>query len=330
MSTAPAPRMLVTGASGFVGRALVGELRRRGFGVTAVLRHAGRAGSELSDAQFAIVGEIGPATDWREALSGVDTVMHLAAVAHSGIAEDAATAARYRGLNVEGTRRLAQSAAEAGVRRLVFLSSVKVNGERTTDRPFTESDAPAPEDIYGRSKREAEDILTQIAQETGLEAVVVRSPLVHGPGVAGNLRSLLALCDSPWPLPFGRIDGNRRSLIARANLVDALILCATHPAAAGETFLVRDGTDLSTATLIRSLRRGLGRPARLLPVPAGLLRGAARLAGRGAVPDRLFGSLQVDDTRIRQHLGWQPPVTAEAGLEEMARAFAAGRRGVPL
>lgn len=310
-------RLLVTGASGFVGGALTEELVARGFEVTAATRRP------LSTAARNVaIGEIGPATDWQAALDGVQTVFHLAGVAHSGIADDAAIAARYEAVNVQGSIALARQAAAAGAKRLVFMSSIKVNGERAApDAPYRETDAPAPRDVYGRSKRDAEAALRAIGQETGLEIVVLRSPLVHGPGARGNLASLLRLCDSPWPLPFGALTDNRRSLVARANLIDALALCAAHPAAAGETFLVRDGEDLSTAALVRILRRALGRPERLLPVPVGLINGAARLTGKGALADRLTGSLCVDDGKLRRRLGWRPVVSAEAGLTQMAAAF---------
>ncbi len=311
-------RLLVTGANGFVGGALTEELIARGFDVTAATRRP----ANIAKARPVVIGEIGPATDWRDALAGVQTLFHLAGVAHSGIADDAAIAARYEAVNVQGSIALARQAAAAGVKRLVFMSSIKVNGEQAApDAPYRESDVPAPQDIYGRSKRDAEAALRAIGRETGLEIVVLRSPLVHGPGARGNLANLLALCDSPWPLPFGALTGNRRSLVARANLIDALALAASHPAAAGEIFLLRDGDDLSTAALVRTLRRALGRPERLLPVPAALLAGAARLAGKGALADRLTGSLCVDDGKLRRLLGWRPVVSAEAGLAQMAAAF---------
>ena len=312
-------RVLVTGASGFVGRALVKDLLAAGFQVTAAVRAA--ATVSLPDAVRRVgIGDIGGATDWRDALDGVALIAHLAGIAHTAISDDAAIAARYRAVNVDGTAALAAAAAQAGVTRLLFLSSVKVNGEATTERPFTESDAPAPQDVYGRSKWQAEQALAAIAGQTGPAVTVIRSPLVYGPGVRGNFRSLLRLCDSPLPLPFGAI-ANRRSLIARGNLTSALIAALTHPAAANETFLVRDGEDLSTSDLVRRLRLALGRPPRLLPVPVALMAGTARLFGRSGAADRLFGSLAVDDAKIRAKLGWNPVITTGQALRETATAY---------
>jgi nucleoside-diphosphate-sugar epimerase len=319
-------RVLVTGASGFVGRALVSDLLATGFQVTAALRSA--AAPPWPDAVRTVtVGEIDGTTDWRAALDGVELVAHLAGIAHTTISDDAAIAARYRAVNVEGTAALAAAALRAGVTRVLFLSSIKVNGETTSiDRPFTAADAPAPQDVYGRSKWQAEQALAATARDTGLGFTVIRSPLVYGPGVRGNVRSLLRLCDTPLPLPFGAID-NRRSLIARANLTSAIVAGLTHPAAANETFLVRDGDDLSTAALVRQLRRALNRPPRLVPVSPAVITAAARLAGRRAVAARLLGSLRVDDGKIRERLDWRPPVLATDALTETARAFRTGGPG---
>lgn len=318
-------RVLVTGASGFVGRALVSDLLAAGFDVTAALR--GAAPPSWPDAIRTVnVGEIHGTTDWRAALDGVDLVAHLAGIAHTTIGDDVAIVARYRAVNVEGTAALAAAAVRAGVKRLLFLSSIKVNGEMTrADRPFTATDAPAPQDIYGRSKWQAEQALAATARASGMEFAVIRSPLVYGPGVRGNVRSLLRLCDTPLPLPFGAID-NRRSLIARANLTSAIIAALRHPAAANETFLVRDGDDLSTADLVRQLRRALKRSPRLVPIPPSLIATVARLAGRSTMADRLIGSLCVDDDKIRDRLDWRPPVLTADALAETAVAFHTGRR----
>lgn len=307
--------VLVTGATGFVGRALVPALAERGHAVRSAVR---RAGSGLLGE--VAVGEIGPETDWSAALQGVDVVIHLAARVH--VMQDTAAdpLAAFRRVNTDGTERLARQAAEAGVRRLVLVSSIKVNGERA-ERPFTELDPPRPEDPYGISKAEAEAVLRRVAEEAGLEAVVVRPPLVYGPGVGGNFARLLALVERGLPLPLGAVD-NRRSLVGRCNLVDFLVRCAEHPAAAGETFLVSDGEDLSTAELIRRLARALDRPVRLWPVPPALLYAAGRVTGRTAVVERLCGSLQIDSRKGRERLGWAPPATVE---EELARTAAAWR-----
>lgn len=297
-------RILVTGASGFVGQALCPELRRRGHEVVAASR--------------AEVGDIGPATDWP--LAGIEAVVHLAARVH--VMADAAADpwGEYRRVNVEGTRRLAEQAAGAGVRRLVFLSSIKVNGDDSGERPFTEDDPPDLDDPYGRSKWQAEQALAEVAGASGLEVVTVRPPLVYGPGVKANFLALMRACRRRLPLPLGAV-ANRRSLIGLNNLVDALALCVAHPAAAGRTYLVRDGEDLSTPELIRRLSRALGVAPRLLRVPPALLRLGGRIAGRRAAVERLLGSLVVDDSRIRRELGWVPPVPVDDGLARTARWF---------
>jgi UDP-glucose 4-epimerase len=313
-------RILVTGANGFVGRALVDELLKSGYPVTAAVRDTTAIPPWPDTIRVVTVGDIHGATDWHEALEGVERIVHLAGIAHHPIDDDTATAARYGAVNVDATTALATVAARAGAARLLFLSSVKVNGEATMARPFTEGDAPAPRDIYGRSKWQAEQSLARIAGATGLACTVIRSPLVYGPGVRGNFASLLRLCDTPLPLPLAAIH-NRRSLIARANLVSAILAGLTHPAAANETFLARDGEDLSTTDLVRRLRRALGRPPRLVPLPAVLLAGAARLSGRADLADRLLGSLTVDDSKIRALLNWQPPIGPDQALAETAAAY---------
>lgn len=306
-------RVLVTGADGFVGRALLPALTKAG--------HAARAAVRVPRADSApdavAIGDIGPETDWTAALDGIEAVIHLAARVH--VMRETATDPldQFRRVNVEGTRRLATAAA-AGVRRFVFVSSVKVNGEETAERPFTEADIPLPEDPYGISKWEAEQILGGTA--SGMETVVLRPPLVYGPGVKGNFLSLLKLCNRGWPLPLGAI-GNARSLIYVGNLADALVRAVDHPAAAGETFLVSDGEAVSVPELVRRIAAALDRPARLLPVPPGLLRAGAALIGRPGAAKRLLGSLVVDDQRIRKILAWQPPFTMVEGLRETAAWF---------
>lgn len=297
----------VTGAGGFVGSAVVAGLRARGMAVRALVRGPGAAGTTA-------VGEIGAKTDWSRALDGVTHVIHAAARAH--VMRDRATdpLVAYREVNVAGTRRLAEQAVRAGVHRLVLVSSVKVNGERTAPgSPFTTSHPPAPEDAYGRSKWEAEKALLEATHGTELETVVVRPPLVYGPGMKGNLARLLRWVRLGVPLPFGAV-ANRRSLIALDNLVDVLVCCATHPRAAGETFLVSDGEDLSTAELVRRMGRAVGRPARLLPVPPACLRVVGALIGRGAEIQRLTGSLQVDIGPTCAKLGWRPVIGIDQGL----------------
>jgi nucleoside-diphosphate-sugar epimerase len=229
--------------------------------------------------------------------------------------------AEYRRVNVQGTENLARQAVQAGVRRFVFISSVKVNGEATSPgQPFTPADAPAPQDAYGQSKHEAERALWQVALDTGMEVVVIRPPLVYGPGVKGNFAQMVQWVRRGVPLPLGALD-NRRSLVALDNLVGFIALCADparSPQAANQTFLVADGDDVSTPEMLRRVAHAYGVRARLLPVPVGLMRGAARLLGQAAVADRLFGSLQVDASKARTLLGWTPEVTMQAQLRKMA------------
>jgi nucleoside-diphosphate-sugar epimerase len=303
--------VLVTGASGFVAGALLAELERGGARVRAALRS-----DRPLPVERAVVGDIGPDTDWAAALAGVEVVIHLAAHVHQMHGGDAAA---YHRVNAAGTERLARQAAAAGVRRLVFLSSIKVNGEATQGRPFTEADPPAPVDPYGESKLAAERALARVAGETGLEVVVVRPPLVYGSGVRANFRALMRAVWRGIPLPLGRVD-NRRSLIFRGNLASALGFLAGNADAAGRTFLASDGMDVSTPQLLRGVGQALGRPARLLPVPVPLLRAAARVTSRGDQLSRLIGSLQVDSGALRS-LGWRPPFTLEQGLAETARDF---------
>jgi len=230
----------------------------------------------------------------------------------------------FRRVNVQGTANLARQAAVAGVRRLVFVSSVKVNGEQTAQgSTFTADDACAPEDPYGISKHEAEQALRQIAAETGMEVVIIRPPLVYGPGVKANFAAMVRWLARGVPLPLGAVTHNRRSLVALDNLVDLITLCLTHPAAANQTFMVSDGEDLSTADMLRRMGNALGRPARLLPVPVGVLKLGAQLVGKPDVFQRLCGSLQVDIAKTRELLGWQPPVSVDEGFRRVAQGFRA-------
>ncbi len=226
----------------------------------------------------------------------------------------------YRATNTEATLNLARQAAQAGVKRFVFISSIKVNGEGR-DAPYRETDAAAPEDAYAISKWEAEQGLRQIARETGLEVVILRPPLVYGPGVKANFQRLLQMVRRGWPLPLGAIH-NRRSLLYLGNFVDAIRLCVEHPAAAGQTFLLDDGEPVSTPELIRAVARAMGRPARLLAVPVGVLEFAGALLGKRAAVARLTGSLWVDSSAIRSRLGWTPPFSMEAGLAATVAASA--------
>lgn len=311
--------LLITGANGFVGSALRHEAISRGLQLRTVQRGPAPA-QEGSESQA--VGAIHAQTPWAKALQGVHTVIHTAARVH--VMSDTATdpLAAFRETNTAGTLHLARQSAACGVRRLVFVSSVKVNGESTTiGHPFTHTDTPAPQDPYGISKLEAEQGLRAIAADTGLEVVIVRPPLVYGPGVKANFASLMRVLQRGMPLPLGAITDNRRSLVALGNLVDLLLTCADHPAAAHQTFLVSDGEDLSTTALLRRMGQALGHPARLLPVPPVLLRWGAASLGKGDVAQRLLGNLQVDIGHTRQTLDWTPPISVDEGL----RRAAAGR-----
>jgi nucleoside-diphosphate-sugar epimerase len=307
--------VLVTGANGFVGRALCTEAVRCGLHV----RGAVRSVCELPvGAEPAIVGAIGSETSWADALRGVDVVIHLAARVHvmSDIVAD--PLAEFRLVNTAGTEHLARFATANGVKRLVYVSSIKVNGEATYgDKKFTVADVPAPQDPYGVSKWEAEQVLRRIADETGLEVVIVRPPLVYGPGVKGNFAQMLGVVAKRIPLPFASIH-NRRSLIYVGNLTDALITCATHPAAAGQTYLVCDGEDISTPDLLRQLAGGMGIPSRLFHCPSVLLKLAGKLAGKSQQLERLLGSLRVDGDKMRADLNWTPPYTLRQGLQMTA------------
>jgi len=305
---------MVTGATGFLGRALVRELASQGALVRGVVRVPAGASNPGPGVSYYQAEDIDGNTRWQEPLAGVEVVVHCAARVHVMHDDAASPLAAFRVVNRDGTLNLARQAAEAGVRRFVFISSVKVNGEQTDDRgPFGVDEPPAPEDAYGISKREAEDGLRELAKETGMEVVIIRPPLVYGPGVKGNFRSLLKLARLPVPLPFGAID-NRRSLVYVGNLVDFICVASEHPSAANQTFLVSDGDDVSTTRLLQLMRTALGRRPLLMPVPPALFRAAGALTGKRSLVQRLCGSLQVDIARARRLLGWQPPFTMQQGL----------------
>jgi len=299
-------RVLVTGATGFVGRALCSQLSATGQVVIPAVRHKAGLPNEV------VVGDIGPSTDWRMALQRCSAVVHLAARVHMMREDMEKSLALYREINTEATLNLARQAVQASVKRFIFISTIKVNGEGR-DEPYHEADAAAPEDAYAISKWEAEQGLHRIAEETGLEVVILRPPLVYGPRVKANFLRLLRTVECGWPLPLGAIR-NRRSLLYLGNFVDAIRLCIEHPAAAGQTFLLDDGEAVSTPELIRALAQAIGRPARLLAVPVGVLKRAGALLGKRAAVDRLTGSLYVDSSLIRSRLGWAPPHSMAEGL----------------
>ncbi len=283
-----------------------------GLVLRAAVRHD--TASLPQDVDTVYVGDCGPDTDWTAALAGVTVVVHAAARVHEMRDTAADSLATYRRVNTDGTLNLGRQAAAAGVRRFIFLSTIKVNGERTLpDCPFTAGDAPAPADPYAISKLEAETGLRRIADGSGMEVVILRLPMVYGPGVKGNFARLLRAVVKGGVLPFGAVD-NRRSLVGIDNLVDLITVCIDHPAVAGQTLLVSDGEDLSTSELIRHIAASLHRPARLIPVPVPLLRLGAMLVGRREDIDRLTDSLQIDIRGTCELLGWTPPVGIHDGL----------------
>ncbi|CAE6812034.1 N-acetyl-alpha-D-glucosaminyl-diphospho-ditrans, octacis-undecaprenol 4-epimerase [Paraburkholderia domus] len=304
--------VLVTGASGFVGRRLCKELADQGIAFVGT----GRTSRE----GILGVGDLTPDTDWSEALRNVSDVVHLAARVHVMDETEADPAFAFRRVNVDATASLARQAALAGVKRFVFVSSVKVNGESTTGKPYSESDSPAPEDPYGTSKHLAEVALWELSRETGLEVVVVRPPLVYGPGVKANFQNLMRAVHRGVPLPIGSVR-NLRSMIALDNLSDFLVTVLTHVDAAGHTFLVSDGDDISTATLARKLATAMHRRAHLVPVPLSVLRLLGAVTGKKAAIDRVTGSLQVDITQAKTVLGWTPRVSVDQGIEHTVADF---------
>ncbi len=300
-------KICVTGATGFVGAALCDLLAVLGHSVIKVVRR------DLGPGSIA-VGEISAATSWAEAVAGCDVVVHLAARVHVMQETVADPVALFDAVNTIATRNLVLAAARAGVKRFVFVSTVKVNGESTAPgHPFTENDAPAPQDAYAWSKYQAEEELKRLAHQHAMEFVIIRSPLVYGPGVKANFASLMRLVARAWPLPLGGIH-NQRSLVGLGNLVDFIATCVAHPNAANQTFLVSDGQDLSTTELVRAMACAAGVTARLLPVPAGLLLLAGTCLGQGAAIHRLCDSLQVDIAKARTLLGWVPPHSVSSGL----------------
>lgn len=313
-STSAARMLLVTGANGFVGHAVCEFLQERN------LPYRGAVRSNPTGAQVA-VGDLDSDTDWSAALVGCKALIHLAARVHVMDETAADPLGAFRIVNVDATLNLARQAIDAGVSRFVYVSSIKVNGEATQPgRPYRAQDAPAPSDAYGISKMEAEHALLALAQETGLEVVIVRPPLVYGPQVKANFARLIALADKSIPLPLGAVRA-RRSMVSLDNLVDLLMVCVTHPDAPGEVFLVSDGVDLTIGELITSIRSALGRKAMLLPFPRSLLMAAATVTGKRAVAARLLDSLQVDISHTQAALKWRPAVTPQQAIHKTVAAW---------
>jgi nucleoside-diphosphate-sugar epimerase len=314
--------ILVTGATGFVGGAVIQALLANGHEVVAAVRHLSSDFCFVSKSiKWREVGTINAQTQWAETMEGVNTVVHCAARVHVMREHVPDALAAYREVNVQGTLRLAQQAAAAGVLRFVFLSSIKVNGEATLPGlEFNESCTPAPLDAYGQSKLEAELALLDLADKTDMEVVIVRSPLVYGPGVKGNFASMVYWIRKGIPLPFGSIY-NRRSLLALDNLVDFIVLCSNQehsPRATNETFLLSDGEDVSTAELLRKVAEAYNVKPRLIPVPTLCIKTTASLLGKSAIADRLLGSLVVNSSKARELLGWKPVISMNKQLQKMA------------
>lgn len=306
--------VFITGASGFVGQALCQNLIERGMKVRGLVRKNSRNLLLVCGVETVETVSLVTETDWKGKLRGIDHLVHLAGRAHFLNDHQNEAFEAYRKINVEGMENLARGAAQAGVKRFIFLSSVKVYGEGR-ETPYREEDPPVPEDFYGKSKIEAEDALVRISKETGLEVVILRPPLVYGPGVRANFLILMKVVEKGIPLPLKSIK-NLRSLIFLGNLTDAIALCLNHPSAPGEIFLMSDGHDVSTPDLIRLIAHSMGKPARLLPSPPGLLKFSARLVGKSDSAEKLICSLTADISKIQKQLGWKPPFTLEQGIDQ--------------
>ncbi len=353
--------ILITGANGFIGKSLCKRMLADGYQVRGAVRGTTQMTVLPSGVEGVMVGDIGPETDWSEALAGIEGIVHLAARVHVMRENSVNPLAAYREVNVEGTKCLAIAAVNAGVKRFVYISSVKVNGENTEDKSrdqeknrdqgsgvrgqgknryqvsgrsgqgtggrrsvskqsFSEKDVPEPQDPYGISKWEAEQVLHDVAADTGLEVVILRPPLVYGPEVRGNFLRLLRIVWMGIPLPLANIN-NCRSFIFLRNFIDAIITCIIHPKAAGETFMVSDGRDLSTPELIRMIAEVMGRKTRLFPFYPAMLKAMGKITGKSAEIKRLVGFLCVNNGKIKRMLGWKPPFTMEEGLRETAKWY---------
>jgi nucleoside-diphosphate-sugar epimerase len=311
-------KVLVTGASGFVGSALCAHLALEDYAVIGAVR--GIPQKPLPGVEYRNVSSMNASKDWREALADINVVVHCAARVHVMSETSVDPLALFREVNVKGTLCLAEQAVDSGVKRFIYISSIKVNGEATCGHPFKADDTPAPKDPYGISKWEAEQVLWEIAEKTGLEIVIVRPPLVYGPGVRANFLRLMKWIMSGVPLPLGAIN-NRRSMVALDNLVDLVKNCLNNPQAINQVFLISDGDDLSTKTLFQRTAISLGKPARLVYIPVSVLWTIARIFGKSSIAERICGSLQVDISKTRHRLNWSPPVAVDAALRKTAKYF---------
>jgi nucleoside-diphosphate-sugar epimerase len=313
-------RALVTGATGFIGRFLCDRFLQEGWSVSGTMRGSKRPSDLVVGVEPVLIESLGPNTSWQHCLDDISTVLHLGARVHI-IHETAIDPCNeFHIINTEGTINLANQAAAKGVERFVFMSTIGVNGDNSENKSYTESDEPQPHNLYAISKYEAEQALWQISRETDMEIVIIRAPLVYGPGNPGNFLSLLNVVSTGIPLPLSLIN-NLRSQIYVGNLVDALAICALHPAAADNTYLVSDGEDISTPELIRRVACALGKPARLFPFPPNAVRLIGKYFFKRSALERLVSSLQVNSSKIKRELGWTPPFTMLQGLQKTAEWF---------
>jgi len=320
-------KVAVTGANGFIGTALTHKLCEKGYDVRGIVRSKERSLNRNSRLEIFAVGEINSDTNWNDALKGIDVVIHLASRVHKLNDASINPLAEYRRVNTDGTQRLAEISARAGVKRLIFISTIKVNGEKTAGDAFTENHLAHPQDPYAISKWEAEQALHNISDATGLEIVILRLPLVYGQGVKANFLRLLDMVNKNIPLPLSMVN-NKRSMIYIGNLVDAIIRCIEHPDAVNKTFLVSDGQDVSTPELIRMIAGAMGKKAKLFPCPLSLLKMIGKVAGKSDEIERLTGSLQIDTAKIRRELSWTPPFTMEQGLRKTADWFMSNEKNI--
>ena len=314
-------KIIVTGATGFLGKPLIKQLSNKftKSNIFPVLRKNSTSFDEFSPI---VVDDINSTTDWTDKLQGIDCVIHCAARVHVMNEADENPLEAFREVNVRGTLQLAQAAAKSGVKRFIFVSSIKVNGESTTGRlPYRSSDTPNPQDPYGISKAEAEEGLKKLAEETGMDVVIIRPPLVYGPGVKANFAAMLKLASTGVPLPFGCVKHNQRSMVYVENLISLIIECINNPSAANQTFLISDDDDLSTKAFVQGLSMALGKSSFMLPVPNSVFSFAGKILGKTAMIDRLCGSLQVDINHTKNTLNWRSPYSVEQGFAATANAF---------